>query len=48
MNALEKVIFPIVDFIIFGGKNQSQNQRNTVTYDKEQKRAILEDGLAIY
>ena len=48
LKAFEKVIIPLIDYIVLGGKDQFQNQRDSVSYDKEQKRELLECAMEIY
>jgi hypothetical protein len=48
LKTLEHVIMPMVDYLVFGGATHSEHQRNTISYDKDQKLATLEGGLDIY
>lgn len=41
-------MIPVVNYIVFGGESQMQTQRNSVTYDKDMRRATIEEGLAVY
>lgn len=46
--AIQQVIMPLVNYIIFGDKAQKQNRRNTISYSKEEKRGTLEEALNVY
>ena len=48
LRSVEKVLMPVVDYLVFGGATQAQNRRNTISYDKDQKLNTLDEGLAIY
>ena len=48
IKTFEHVILPIIDYTIFGGAQQLQNKRHTITYDREQKRNTIEDALNVY
>jgi hypothetical protein len=39
---------PLVNYLIFGDKAQRNNRRNTISYSREEKRATLEEALAVY
>jgi len=35
LKTLEHVIMPMVDYLVFGGATHRENQRNTISYDKD-------------
>lgn len=39
---------PMVDYLVFGGATHREHQRDTISYDRDQKLATLEEGLSIY
>ena len=39
---------PIIEFLVFCGEVQLQSGRNTISYDKEHKRATLEEALNVF
>lgn len=39
---------PLIDYVVLGGRDQLQNRRNTISYDKEHKRDVLDEALKIY
>ena len=39
---------PVVEFLVFSGDTQLQSRRNTISYDKEQKRATLDYALEVF
>ena len=48
LKTLENVIIPLIDYTVFRGDKQKENRRNTISYDKDQKQATLDEGLSIY
>ena len=46
--AVNQVLMPLVNYVIFGDRTQKNNRRNTITYNKEEKRATLEEALNVY
>lgn len=48
LKTFEQVIMPMVEFLVFSGDTQLQSRRNTISYDKEQKRATLDSALEVY
>lgn len=44
----EKVMLPMLDYVTLAGKEQLQNKRNTISYDKEHKRDVLDNALEVY
>jgi hypothetical protein len=39
---------PMIDYLVFGGATHKEHRRNTISYDKDQKLATLDEGLSIY
>ena len=48
LKTFEKVLLPLIDYIVLAGQEQMQNKRNTISYDKEHKRELLDVALEIY
>lgn len=48
MKSFEKMILPFLDYITLAGAHQLQNRRNTITYDQQHKRELLETALQVY
>lgn len=48
LKTVENVLMPLVDYLVFGGKTQILNTRDTISYDKDQKLNTLDEGLSIY
>lgn len=46
--AINAIVMPMVNYIIFGDKSQKSNRRNTITYSREEKRVTLEEALNVY
>lgn len=46
--AIQAIVMPMVNYIIFGDKSQKSNRRNTITYSREEKRGTLEEAMNVY
>jgi hypothetical protein len=35
LKSFSAVVLPVVNYLVFGGKTQNENRRNTISYDKD-------------
>ncbi|CDW84473.1 small subunit processome component 20 homolog [Stylonychia lemnae] len=46
--AIQAIIIPLLNYIIFGTRSQKESRRNTVSYSKQEKRMIMDEALKAY
>jgi len=45
---MQLFIFPLVNLVLFGGKSAQKGRRNTVSYNKDERRQLIQEALMCY
>lgn len=46
--AIQAVVIPLINYVVFGAKHHKENRKNTVSYSREEKRMIMDEALKAY